>query len=334
MSIDERAMTIADAAVEGYCPSENDLEYLLQFDGYSPEAAYVEVQARRIAFQASKGQATIHAQIGVDAHPCPENCQYCAFACVNSDAASGEAPGETSFELPMDEVVKYAQIFDELNVHLISLMSTAGMPFSRYLDMVRAVRAAVSPDMPILANTRDLTVGEARALKEAGANAAYHAVRIGEGRYTDIDPARRKQTIENIHAAGLALMSGIEPVWEGCSVPELCQRLLDLRDFQPYCTGACGLSSVEGTVLAGKGMKTPRTGFVRYIGALSRLVCGYDVRFGGVGGSVWVDAGCDPRKRGVGYERTMLERDVHKARRQLSKDGWTVPLRADMQWFA
>lgn len=53
MSIDSRVMAIADAAKEGQAPSRDDVVYLLGFDGYSPEAAYVGVRAREIAVVSS-----------------------------------------------------------------------------------------------------------------------------------------------------------------------------------------------------------------------------------------------------------------------------------------
>lgn len=327
MSVDERAMAIADAAVAGTAPTREDVIYLLQFDGYSVEAAYVEARAREIAMESAQGVATIHAQIGVDANSCPMNCQYCSFAQVNEGICTDDA------ELPLDTIVTYAKMFDERGVHLISLMSTAGLSPSRYLEIVSAVRDAISDDMPILANTGDMDIEYARKLKDAGATAAYHAVRMGEGTYTAIDPERRRRTIANIREANLALMTGVEPLWEGCDIEEVADRLCEIPGFDPYCTGACGLTSTKGTVLAHKGMQAPKTGLVRYVGALSRLVCGYDVRFGGVGGAIWVDAGTDPRNRGYGSSAESIEHDIRRARRTLEKDGWNVPARPDMSWF-
>ena len=320
-------MAIADAAVAGSAPTRDDVVYLLGFAGNTVESAYVETRAREIAFAASEGIATIHAQIGVDANPCPENCQYCSFAAVNAGVCKDAA------ELSIDAVVASARIFDDLNVHLISLMSTAGLDFDRYLAMVAAVREAVRPDMPILANTRDVTLEEARALKAAGATAAYHAVRIGEGTYTDIDPECRRASIANIRAAGLALMSGVEPVWLGVDVDELADRICEIPGFDSYCTGACGLTSVAGTALADAGIEPAQKGFVRYIGSIVRLVVGYDVRFGGCGGCIWVDAGTDPRNRGYGSNAEVIAKNVHRARHDLIFDGWTVPERADMRWY-
>ena len=330
--VDERVMQIADDAEAGRAPSRDDVLYLLDFDGYSVEAAYVCARARQIGERACDGIGLIEGQIGVDANPCPENCQYCSFAAVNSGVVDNGVSGENAFEVPLDEIVRYARMLDSHNVHLISLMATAGLPFERYLEMVSAVRAAIADDMPILANTRDLTLEEARALKQAGATAAYHACRCGEGYVTGIPVEQRLQTIRNIREAGLPLMSGIEPLWLEVPHDELADRILEIPTFTPYSTGACGLSNVPGSQLPDF-TPAPRA-HIKYVAAIIRLVCGETVPFGSVGGAIWVDAGCDPRGRGKGSSEEWIARDIHRARRELTQDGWRVPNRPDMAWFA
>ncbi|MBQ3302199.1 MAG: hypothetical protein IJH04_08675, partial [Eggerthellaceae bacterium] len=290
--IDERVMQIADDALAGVTPTRDDVLYLLDFDCYSVEAAYVNARARQIGAQACNGIGLIEGQIGVDANPCPENCKYCSFAAVNSGIVDNGVARENAFEVPVDEIVRYARMLDEKGVHLISLMATAGLPFERYLEMVSAVRAAIADDQIILANTRDLSLEEARALKAAGANAAYHACRCGEGYVTGIPVEQRHATMRTIREAGLALMSGVEPLWVEMPHDELADRICEIPDFGPFATGACGLSNVPGSALPDF---TPAPLlYVKYVAAIIRLVCGLAVPFGGVGAAIWVDAGCDP----------------------------------------
>ena len=71
--LDERAMHIADTAAEGALPTRSDVMYLLQFDPYSPEAAYVGAKAREVGMRACEGRGFVYAQIGVDSTACPEN---------------------------------------------------------------------------------------------------------------------------------------------------------------------------------------------------------------------------------------------------------------------
>ena len=395
--MDKRVMDIADKAAAGERPTHGDVLHLLGFDAHSPEAAYVEVRAREMALRAANGRGFIYAQIGVDANPCPENCLFCSFAAVNTEAGgaddaagnsrnpgtgeeglkkarlSGESQGgdrggspegisrsgdyggssngvsqggdcdgspegisrdgdrdgspeDAFWEVPLDRIVSYARLFDEEGVHLISLMATAGLPFSRYLEMVAAVRAAVSADMPIMANAADMTLEQALALKEAGAQAVYHAIRLGEGELTDISPDRRRETIAAARKAGLALMTGVEPLWDGASHEEIASRMEEVATLSPFCTGACSLIAAKGTEMENCIPATRAR--VRYVGAITRLVVGEGVPVGGAGGIAWVDAGCDPRARKLGLEPEWLRREVARARGLLEADEWHVPARA------
>ena len=317
--LDERVEQIADAAACGNSPTRGDIMYLLKFDAYSPEAAYVIAKAREIGMRACDGRGFVYAQIGVDETACPENCLFCSFAAINTDTATYDP---TQVEVPLGRIVHYAKVFDSAGVDLISLMATAGLDFDRYLDMVRAVRASVSANMDIMANTGDLSLEQAQALKDAGATTAYHALRLKEGVFTAIKPIDRRRTMRHLRAAGLPLMTGVEPVWDGVSAQELSERIMDIPDFSPFCIGACSLTEVEGIDAAGK--KPAKTGFVRYVGALTRLACGEEVPVGGIGGVAWVDAGCDPRNRGYGADDATLRSKISAAKRRLELDGFEV----------
>ncbi len=330
MPVDNRAMEIADTALKGRAPTRDDVLYLLSFHHHSPEAAYVNVRAREIAMRAGKGRAFVHAQIGVDALPCPENCRFCTFAAINTAADKG-CVTNLDYEVPIDRIAEIASHFDEAGVHLISLMCTSGLSFERYLEMIRAVRASVSPDMPLMANMGDISLEQARVLKAAGIQAFYHARRIYEGELTDIEPELRYQTIRNVREAGLALMAGVEPLWQGVEAEELADRIMEIPAFAPYCTGTCVLSAAEGTEMEDE-VPSPQ-GKARYVGSIIRLVCGEDVPFGGTGGAIWVDAGCDPRGRGRGHGREWILSQVRKAKRSLRQDEWIVAERPSLDFF-
>lgn len=354
--IDERVMAIADAALEGKTPSREGVTYLLGFDPYSVEAAYVNTRARELGERACGGIGLIEGQIGVDANPCPMDCRYCSFASANSSALDPALVEGGGLEVPLDDIVRYARVLDENGVHLISLMATAALPFERYLEMVSAVRDAIADDQIILANMRDVSLEEARALKNAGADAFYHACRCGEGTLTRIAPEQRHRTMRIVREAGLSLMCGVEPLWEEVPRDELAERIVEIPGLSPFCTGVCGLSSLPVAALSGatgsdeassdatlsgaadsdsalSGFTPASRAFIKYVAAIVRLVCGTDVPFGGVGGAVWVDVGCDPRSRGKGSSVEWIERDIRRARRDLIRDGWTVPSRPDTAWL-
>ena len=316
--LDERVVAIADAADQGCAPTRSDVQHLLKFDAYSPEAAYVGAIARRIGMRACEGRGYVYAQIGVDSTACPKNCRFCSFAAVNAPQDYDPA----NVEVPVGRIVHYAKLFDSEGVYLVSLMATAALDFDRYLDIVRAVRASVSDRMVIAANTGDLTLEQAQALKDAGANAAYHALRLGEGEWTGIAPVERRRTLRRLKAAGLDVMTGVEPVWQGVAPLELSERICDLPEYEPFCMGANGLRNIEGADVYGR--KRPLEGYLRYVGACARLVCGESVRIGGIGGLKWADAGCDPRNRGYGEEDGHLRRQIARSKRQLQSEGFTI----------
>ena len=317
--LDERVMRIADKALDDETPTRNDVMYLLRFDPYSVEASYVCARAREVGMRACEGRGYVYAQIGVDSTPCAKNCRFCSFAAVNTKP---EECDSHCAQVPIERIVHFAKLFDDSGISLVSLMATAQLDFERYLEIIRAVRADVSDNLTIMANTGDLTLNQARALKEAGVTAAYHALRLGEGELTDIAPVERRRTIERIHEAGMLVMTGVEPLWQDVGHLELSERIYEIPNFHPFCMGVCNLTAVEG---ADMGSHHPAlTGFVRYVAAITRLVCGQGVPIGGIGGIRWVDAGCDPRKREYGSSDTHLRSQIARATRELQSEGFKV----------
>lgn len=317
--IDERAMRIVDDAVEGKTPSRSDIMHLLRFDAYSVEAAYACARAREVGMKACGGRGYVFAQIGVDENPCPENCLFCDMAAANTRPDDIADP-KASLEVPIGRIVHYAKLFEGAGVDGISLVSTAGLGFERYLDMVRAVKASVS-QTPIVANTGDLSMEQAHALRDAGAEYAYHAVRLGEGEMTSVKPLDRRRTIRHLRVAGIKLMTGIEPVWDGVDPLDLSERIVDIPDFSPYCIG---VRSYEPSAHDGMGKRKPaKTGMLRYVAALVRLACGEGPTVGGIGGVAWVDAGTNPRKGAYGADDAALVKQVEDARERLALDGFS-----------
>lgn len=316
-SVDKNAKEIVDRAVACIGLNVEDIMYLLRFAPGSAEGAYVLDRAHELGMRACGGRGYVYAQIGVDETACPENCLFCNFAAVNVDSAAYDP---RNVEVPLERIVHYAKLFDRAGVDLVSLMATAGLDFDRYLQIVRAVREAVSNRVVVMANAGDLTNEQAKRLARAGAGAAYHAIRLDEGVITAIDPDMRRATICNLHAAGIDLMTGVEPVWEGVDSWLLAERICELPALEPFCMGACALTAVDGLDVDGR--KPAPVEFVRYVGALARLACGLEVEVGGIGGVAWVDAGCDPRNRGYGEQDQALLEKVASAKLQLEQRGF------------
>ncbi len=323
--IDRSVETLVDRAIAGTPPSKQEATALLMTDASSPEAAYIRWGAELIGREAAHNTGQIYAQIGVDAGPCPENCAFCALAASSS---ARKEPADVS----VDAIIASASTFDRAGVHLISLMSTAGFDFDRFLSIVKAVREAISPDMPIMANIGDIDANQARTLATAGVQAAYHAHRLGEGIITSIDPARRTATFAALKTAGLKLMSAVEPVHAASDPQEVADRMFEVIACSPYCSGVGTL-----TVVAGTGMESYVPLSRKHsalLAAVMRLVAGRSIPFGtGCGNVRWTDAGTNPRGRNLIADPDYLLRDVSRLRKELADSEWTVPDRPLASWF-
>mgnify|MGYP004681241261 FL=1 len=315
--IDREVERIVDSAVAGKLATRDDLLFLMRFAADSPEAAYVRWGSDVIGRKAARNTGKIYAQIGLDATPCPENCAFCTLSARNSKT-TGRA------EVPDADIVDYTRVFDEAGVHLISLMATAAYDFDHFLQVVRLVRSAISPSMPIMANIGDITFEQAKRLKDAGVQVFYHANRLGEGKITGISPARRMATIEAAREAGLALMSAVEPVYEGVSDEDVANKMLEVIKLRPICAGVGVLTAVPGTAMENAEPISRRRGM--FLASVMRLAAGTSIPNGcGCGNAVWTDAGTNPRGRNLSADPDFLRRDVKRLRKQLIRDEWIVP---------
>ena len=321
--MDASVEQVVARAVAGETPTDEELLPLFDLPTHSAEAAHVKWGAEQIARRASNNTGVVYSQIGVDMLPCPMDCGFCTLARRNASADVLAADVEELI-VPIDQIVTYARAFDQANVHLISLMATAALPFERYLEIVSAVRDAVQDDQVILANYGDMTLEQAKRLKSAGADLAYHAHRLGEGEVTRIAPERRLQTLTNIRDAGLGVMCGCEPLREGVPHDLILSRMHEALSFDPYCCGVSGLHAVPGTAMADE-VPLSRIRLQLY-GAIMRLLAGDKLPFGCGGlNSPWADAGTNPRGRDLPTDPDYLRRDVRRLRKELRGREWTVP---------
>ena len=317
--LDERVMKIVDDAVMGKAPSRSDVVFLLRFDAYSPEAAYVCARAREVGMRACNRKGYVYAQIGVDSSPCPRNCRFCPFAEAN---VADNAMADSMRELPIGRIVHFAKVMEDAGADVVSLMATAGLSFKRYLDMVRAVSASLSGQATLMVNAGDLSMDQARELKEAGVGAAYHAIRLGEGELTDIKPLDRRRTIRHLRAMGIPIMTAVEPLWEGADPVAISEIINDIPEFGPFCIDAFGLETADGSRIGG--LKPALAGSVRYVAAITRLVCWESAPIGGIGGVAWVNVGCGLIDQGVPDDDAALRARVRAAKRSLARDGFKV----------
>lgn len=309
-------MKIVDKALDGARLNPEEIAHLFGIPLFSRESATIISAAREKSARASNGLAEIHAQVGLNVAPCPNNCMFCAFAAKNKVFTE-------PFELPVEEAVGQALRFEEDGANAIFVMSTADYPFQRFMEVSREIRKSLRPETVMVANVGDFDEKQARQLKESGFTGIYHAVRLGEGRDTRIPVERRLETFRNAEEAGLTLGTCVEPVGSEHTIEELVEKTIITREARPVFSGSARRIPIPGTVLAGFGMVGEAR--MAHILAVVRLALGYDVAgncthepnvIGAAAGAnlLWAEAGSNPRdtetktenRRGMTVQECML----------------------------
>ena len=288
---------ILKKSLEGISLSKDDISSLFRIPLFSEESAMILAASRRKSESASNGLAEVHAQVGLNIAPCPKNCAFCSFAAKNKVFTE-------SVEISADEAVTKAKQFETDGANAVFVMSTADYPFGKYLDISREMRKSLRRETILIANVGDFTREQAGQLKDAGFSGIYHAVRLGEGRDTNISVSKRLTTFNNAREAGLSLGTCVEPVGNEHSVEELVEKTIITRDARPVYSGAARRIPIPGTSMAQYGIVGEAR--MAHILAVVRLSLSSDVPgncthepnvIGAAAGAnlLWAEAGSNPR---------------------------------------
>ncbi|MFO7570487.1 MAG: hypothetical protein R6W75_11875 [Smithellaceae bacterium] len=206
-------------------------------------------EARRLAGELSNGQAEIHAQFALNLAPCPRQCLFCSFAKVN-DVFHEE------FQITPDEATAYAKQLEAAGANAIYVMTTATYDFDKFLDMSAEIRRHLNPQTTLIANVGDQTLKNAKRLRHAGYAGVYHALRLREGKDTNIPPEKRKTSIRNFQEAGLGVGTCVEPIGPEHTNEELAEMIQYTASFNPCFSGAARRIAIPKTSIAKRGMIT------------------------------------------------------------------------------
>jgi biotin synthase len=247
MQVDSKVKNIIIKVFDGLALEKDEILLLLRFDHRSTEAGWVMAVANDIARTASKGKAEVHAQIGLNLSPCPNNCSFCAFSAENRVFTEKK-------EIGVEEIAQLAFQAEEDGANAIFFMTTHDYPFEKYIETSKEVRKSLKPETVMIANIGDFGYEEGMQLKDAGYAGIYHAVRMGEGRDTKIDPKVRLKTIRAAQEAGLLIGTCVEPIGPEHSIEEIAQKILIGRDINPCYSGAMRRINIPGSELERYGM--------------------------------------------------------------------------------
>jgi biotin synthase len=178
---------------------------LLKTDEGSPEMYAIFSAANMLTRNQYGDRGEVYGTIGMNLWPCPKSCNFCSFG---ADWNLIRSPAELSVE----EAVETARSLEDEGANAIFLMTTADYPFDSFIDIASAVRKAISPNMPMVANIGDFDSEKAKELTSAGCQAVYHVHRLREGKDTKISPEERLRTIKAARNAVLNLSYCLEPI--------------------------------------------------------------------------------------------------------------------------
>jgi biotin synthase len=297
MKIDSRVSDIVSKVNDGYFLTRGEILFLLKISPHSPDAGFVMASADAINRAASGNKAEVHAQIGVNLSPCPKNCSFCAFAAQNQIFKEKN-------ELSVEEIADMAQRAEADETNAIFLMTTGDYSFNQFTEISREIRTKLKPDTVMIANMGDFANQEAKQLKEAGYTGIYHAVRMGEGRETNIDPQTRLNTIKVARENGLLIGTCVEPIGPEHSIEEITEKTLIAREMKPCYSGAMRRISIPGSEMKRYGMISEYR--MAYLVAVVRLAMGRNLVgncthepnvLGATSGAnlFWAEVGTNPR---------------------------------------
>jgi biotin synthase len=288
---------IVKKVFDGHFIAREEIVPLLRIDPHSFDGGFIMTAANSLTRAASNGKAEVHAQIGLNLSLCPNNCSFCSFAAKNGIFK------ETK-EISIEEAIQSALQAEADGANAIFFMTTHDYSFEKYIELSKEVRCRLKPDTMMITNIGDFKYKEGKKLKEAGYTGIYHAVRLGEGRDTQIDPETRLNTMKAARDAGLLIGTCLEPVGPEHSVEEIAEKILIGRKLNPCYSGAARRITIPGSDLEPYGMINEYR--LAFLVAVVRLAMGRTLvgncthepnLLGAIAGAnlFWAEVGTNPR---------------------------------------
>lgn len=243
--------------------SAGEAEFLLGLELESREVYALMETAAEISRRTFGDKGERHYHIGLNVEQCRFNCLFCS---LTPEAGVFTEP----VEFEREQVIAWAREAQAQGADGLNLMTTGTYGFQKLLECGRYLRDEV--DVPLVANTRDISHREGEALLEAGFVGCYHAVRAGEGRDTPFKPEVRRRTVQVFRDVGLRWMNCVEPVGPEHSKREIAELMVFARELGATYSGVMRRINFPGSPMSKHGMISERE-MARMV-AVSRLVMG------------------------------------------------------------
>ncbi len=218
MRIDRKVAQILEAVQEGRAPSQEACATLLAFPETTLESALVRAAGNDVTRRRLGSGGHLFGQIGIEFSPCPGECRFCSFAAASTQFGTSVMSDE--------EVLRNVESFTAAG-ELEALFFMTMHPFDLHhlLHVIELARGRVPSGTQIVVNLGDFDAAQARELKGAGVDGAYHVLRLREGSDTALDPGRRMETIQAAQRAGLDWWYCCEPIGPEHSPGELAEQI-------------------------------------------------------------------------------------------------------------
>jgi len=297
MQVSLRARDMVSKVLDGHLLTRDEIIYLLKVPHHTVDAGFVISAADGINRAASNGKGEVHAQIGLNLSPCPMNCSFCAFAVKNKVF-------DRKFELRGEDICQLALKAESDGANAIFFMTTGDYPLGKFIEISKEARAKLKPETVMIANIGDFGYEGAKQVKMAGYGGIYHAVRMGEGRDTNIAIQTRLNTVKAAREAGLLVGTCVEPVGPEHTLDEIAEKVLIGREMGPCYSGAMRRISIPGSELERYGMISEY--HMAFLVAVVRLAMGREIVgncthepniLGATAGAnlFWAEVGSNPR---------------------------------------
>ncbi len=333
MRIEPKIESILNKALEGEDISIEEAVELMKIDENSHEMYALMSVGNTLTRRQFGDIGEVNAQVGINLWPCPKSCAFCFF---------GEEWNliKSPRELSLEEVVIRVKAFEDAGANGIFLMTTADYPFDRFIEIARAVRKVISPDMPMAANIGDFNAEQARELVDAGFQGVYHVFRLREGKDTKVNLEVRLQTFKAVRDSDLTLSSCVEPIGPEHSPEELVEVMFRGKEYKAINFAAMWRVPVPGLPLAKLG-KISEMSLAKAV-AVTRIVFGDTIKNMGVheprvlalragANAIAAETGPNPRdtvedtSKGIGYSV--------EACRNILRDAGYTPLKGYSKAF-
>ena len=240
--MDKRAFEIINRALDGTPPSRNDCVYLLGFNESTQEATFVRGAANDVARLKTGNTGVLFGQVGLELYPCEADCKFCAF---------GKSHTGFTEKITLDDNTIHQKVRDftkDGDLYCLWLMTMDKYDLDYYIKALKIARETAPPQTLLYTNIGDTDYETFVKIKTAGADGAYHVIRLGEGTYTTINPKRRQETIDNARRAGLMVQDCLEPIGTEHTPEELVDHMFKTIESGFDTAGVMKRTPVPGTI--------------------------------------------------------------------------------------